>query len=373
MKTKILLSLSIATGILSLLAINQSTTTNTSTTQSTNQKPSTNLEKNESQSLTPENNIQDQKNPHQENSIAAEIFLEDYEKNHIGKKIYGKMNLDTVQGLGLSASKENIQKISRLIKSSTSPDEKSSLIQIYADLYRKSNDIFQKNIIKLEIEDISKNSDNKEVLHAAVLSFSRMGYFESSIPILERAKSINAIDLDEYSGELAHLIPFAPSPIKSSMIDQIKDSNSEYGIEVLTMLLNNEVILSDMSAESREKSFKLLQANEPRLPQNTSNLGITDAIKFNKWFEAISKIEEFTNDKSYTKNLITDPDTDIRKLIAIAIDEKSIRNLSRNDETQISILEKSIEKHIALNKLEKNTNDLASLALQQIIRIKSEK
>jgi hypothetical protein len=229
----------------------------------------------------------------------------------------GYHELERIRAHGISGSPANVKLLREALALRASADERATLISILGRLYDRTKTSEQNTAIKGDLRNLAQSSDRK-IARAAVFGISRMGGDEELKDLLQNAKSSGNIDNDEYAGELAINVRFSPPGRQLEYVALLDQSDSKYGIDVLTSNLGDPGYLRQYSPGSLTEIEKLLKKREPNFPLAIGEFGYVDVMRFTAWLQARALILEQQRPASsldLVLQILVDPSLDPRKAI----------------------------------------------------------
>lgn len=185
--------------------------------------------------------------------------------------------------------------------------------------YTRSEDI-RRNISDALSRSLRLEKDGK-VARAIALSHSRLNFDENTLPNLKFAYERKILYFDDYYGELAHLYDEVPIEDRRNIIGEISSSNSRYAVDIVSAKISyaDEVQLSTQEL-SELQSF--LYKNRPIFGGSDDSFGLFEAIIYNQWLLAISRLQSKSEGNSiehWMGRRLLDPSTDPRASVAFLI------------------------------------------------------
>lgn len=230
----------------------------------------------------------------------------------------GRKVLEHVHAIGLDTTAENVKITRSLLSSTVNSDDKVVLTRILGSLYTNDNKTGMNSEITKDLRGVIY-SDQKEVARAGVLAYSRLGYFKDSSDVLLHAKNSGIIDTDEYYGEIAHLVPFAPANDQINFVTKIKGANNRYAMEILAFSTQNAEIRNKLDTAAKNIVLSSLEANEPGFGQAPGEFSLIDAIRYSTWLQSVATLSSASSNVKY-EGVVLDHlnnfNTDPRKIIA---------------------------------------------------------
>lgn len=160
-----------------------------------------------------------------------------------------------------------------------------------------------------------------QVARAITFSHSRLAYDKNTLSNLKFSYDQKFIHFEDYYGELAHLYDEAPPEDRRNVIGEISKGNSRYAVDVVAAKIAfvEEVQLSDQEV-SDLRSF--LNKNRPIFAGAEDSFGLFEAILYNQWLVAVSRLQSTSEGGSVEKWMgrrLLDPSTDPRASVAFLI------------------------------------------------------
>jgi hypothetical protein len=231
----------------------------------------------------------------------------------------GRTALDEIYARGVPQSKQSVDAVRSLLAQGVSGDEKVALARILGALYRQDDPLGENANILSELRKLSGDA-NGDAARMAVITYARLGYFNDSEALLESAYARGALHIDDYYGELAHLVDIAPPDKKVGLTEKIKASSNSYASDVLAMtLLGGQEGVEKYPTESLENISQLFKKTEPVFPSGLGEFGLFGAMRYSNWLRASAKIESQNSGRSADFEIInslSQPNTDPRKVMA---------------------------------------------------------
>jgi Tfp pilus assembly protein PilO len=230
-------------------------------------------------------------------------------------------NVETIiaiQAKGLPITAKNVESIHSLLTSSSKREEKIALLRLLGILYTYDN---QSNANHLIVQDLRHhiNSNDKGISSAALLTFSRLGYFSDSTEILKHAYDKKILDEIGYLGEIAHLLPFAPTTVQHKLLSTLSTGNNSYANEVLISSFTQVSRLKKLDP-SIKKALRLhFEKNQPNFPLGLGEYSVIDSFRYSNWLQSSTMLEIDLTGKTYQELIfkhLNNPDLDPRKIIA---------------------------------------------------------
>lgn len=254
---------------------------------------------------------------------AQQLFGE-YLAKHRNRGIEARKVLDVIAMNRLPPSAKNVKAIREVLASSVTAEEIVGLARILASQYTLDDKTGSNAAITQDLRGLVRHP-RKEVALAAMLSYSRLGYFADTEDLLLQAKVAGVIDDDGYYGELAHLLPYAPSHAQSKMLSKIAAGKNQYATELLATLPENPQVMKRIYPETKHLLLTYLLQNEPGFGIETGVFGMIESIRYAIWLHAVATIRSETSNNKYADvvlGYLNDPKIDARKIMAFLTSTK---------------------------------------------------
>lgn len=167
-----------------------------------------------------------------------------------------------------------------------------------------------------------KNENGLEVARALALSHSRLYFDENTLSNLKFAYERKILSFDDYFGELAHVFPGAPVDIREEIVAEIANSHNRYAIDIVSNTLSGEDKIA-LSNRERDDLQRFLKTNEPIFNGAADSFGYFDAIRYENWLVASSRLSSDSNvadaPEKFLAEKLLNPATDPRALVAFAV------------------------------------------------------
>jgi hypothetical protein len=232
--------------------------------------------------------------------------------------------LERVSVYGIPATKANIETVQKLLSSSVSDHEKKSAVRLLAGMYT-SEDKFGLNASILKELTSQVRANNRDIARAATFAFSRLGYFPNSTNLLSHAQRAHLITKDEYFGELAHIVKYAPSNDQVLILSKIAHSKNGYSAEILASFAQDANWLQRFGPQSKSILEIILEKNRPEFPQAVGEYGFVDAFRYENWLHASAVLAANSGKVKYEDFVLehlNSEKTDPRQILAFLSSEK---------------------------------------------------
>lgn len=188
----------------------------------------------------------------------------------------------------LPATKENAAAVLGLLRSNVSRDEKVLLIRIAGAQFLDLDDKQARADIQGFLSGLAMGTEGPVLGNAAALMYSRMGYFSDSLAVMARAHAKGYIGDDDYFGDLAHILPGAPTAVdQRNILKLLADGNNSFSREVLASLLRNRDLGKLMAPAAVTDALALLAANEPTFSNSQTTISGSDVFRYADWMSAV--------------------------------------------------------------------------------------
>jgi hypothetical protein len=248
----------------------------------------------------------------------AQNLYEQYNAKYRNKGADARQVLDGVYANGLAKTAENVKSIRASLASNVTKDEKVALVRILGSLYTYDDRTKMNNAIAQDLRGMA-HSDDKDIARAATLSFSRLGYFQDSPDVLLNARNKSFIEVNEYYGELAHMVRNAPVNDQLNLVSKIKSGKSRYAAEILAFVAQDKEASKKIYPETKKLIQSCLEENEPGFAQATGEFSLTNAIQYATWLHAVATLKSDTSNVKYGDivfSFLNDEKTEPRKIMA---------------------------------------------------------
>lgn len=276
--------------------------------------------------------------------VEAQNLFDQYHTKYRNGGLEGRKILERVQARGLEKTAENVKSIRSVLSSKVTNDEKVVLARILGSLYTHDNKTGMNNAIAGDLRGLTY-SGQKDVARTATLAFSRMGYFPDSNEVLLYAQKHSLINSDEYYGELAHIMPFAPAVDQIAIVSNIRNGKSRYAAEILAFLPRNPETMKKLYPETQKMLLSVLKDNEPEFTQAIGEFGFTDAIRYATWLHSVALLSSANSQAKYSEVVLAhlnNEKTDPRKIMAFLAENEGKRLI--NDMGQRAPFENALQR-----------------------------
>jgi hypothetical protein len=278
--------------------------------------------------------------------VQGENLLAAYEARNSSRDDHAVRELEAIYAAGLPPTKAVIETARRLLRSASSDEERALLAKILGSLYHQTDDVVLRNDMALDLASLVRGADSKDLGRAAALTYSRLGYFEDSVELLTLARTSGFIEDNDYYGDLAHLVPLAPSSEQSKILEKIRVANNEFSRDILATNLNRAEFVETLSSDVVSQAKSVLEMNEPAFTGSPSEYGTFDAIRYEKWLNAMRNLNdrgEASSSNDFLARKLLEPGADPRKLLAaFGSEEQTFPIVKHFDPDAIALLDRSI-------------------------------
>lgn len=246
--------------------------------------------------------------------------------------------LEQVDSAGLPPNAGNVSDVRRLLSSKVSSEEKVALVRILAGMHTYDDQAGQNSVIAADMRRMAQLGD-KSVARAATLSYSRMGYHADLADVLAQARTKGVVTIDEYFGELAHGLPYAPAHAQGELAALLAKGDNDYAAKILAESACHPEIDAMLYPEVRNSILALLIRREPAMSPALGEFGYVDAIFYVTWLKAVATLTEATGGRPYAEVVMAhlkDSKTDPRKLIAFLESEDGKRLMATIGKKQLA-------------------------------------
>jgi hypothetical protein len=248
----------------------------------------------------------------------GQILLNAYKKKAGTQGAAGRNAIDEIFSKGLAPSADNVKDVRTILAAKVTSDEKLALVRLLGSLHTYDNQSGMNTMIAQDISALARSSQ-KEIARAAVLTYSRLGYYQDLRELLQYSKDQGNINIDEYYGELAHALRFTPEHEQLSFISEIRDGRNKYAHEILAFIATDRATIQRFYPSTQKETLQTLLLNEPDFPQAIGEYGLIDGIRYSTWLHAVASLTATTSNQSYSEVIttkITVKEIDPRKIMA---------------------------------------------------------
>lgn len=230
-------------------------------------------------------------------------------------------NVETIiaiQAKGLPITTKNVESIRNLLASSSKKEEKIALLRLLGILYTYDN---KSNANHLIVQDLRHhiNSNDKDISLAALLTFSRLGYFSDSAEVLKHAYDKKLLDENGYLGEIAQLLPYAPAADQHKLFATLTTGNNSYANEIVASSFTQASMIKKLDPSIKKVLRLHFEKNQPNFPLAIGEYGVIDSFRYTNWLQSSTMLDIDLTGKTYQELIfkhLNNPDLDPRKIIA---------------------------------------------------------
>ncbi len=258
------------------------------------------------------------------NFEGAQTLFDQYRRNKRGSANSESLLIE-VANMRLARSKSNASSIRELLATQVNSQEKIGLIRLLAGQYEKSNPTGINHLILQDFKILSGSGD-KGIARAATFAITRLGFVSGFEDVLSNGLASATISIDEYYGEIAHVVAFAPPPDQLRLAKILRQSKNPFAGEIIAMLTNSAVLPSNWSTEARAELSIMLEGVEPNFPSSLGVYDIAAAVRYSNWLQAFATTRSSVLNKDAVEFILSrlnDERTEPRKVMAFLISEYS--------------------------------------------------
>lgn len=211
---------------------------------------------------------------------------------------YALQKLELIHSNGMEKKPENFNMILKLLNLQKKNEQKIVLIRILSSFHSRENANKMNRVIETRLRDLAQSGD-KNVATAALLSYSRLGYFSDTESLLEGQLRDGFISKDDVYGELAHVLHFAPAHDQIRLIEKIGNSKSEYAIDIIASNIKSAESRRLIPAATKRVLQTLLEQNEPTFSTAIGEFSLKEAIAFSDWLHVLASLTDENTRISY--------------------------------------------------------------------------
>lgn len=226
--------------------------------------------------------------------------------------------LEEIRARGLEQTPENLAELLRLVDTRQPSDQKAALLRILPSFHTKADSMMANAIVESYLRKYAASAD-KSVAAAALLAYTRLGYFPDTQQLLDRQLIDGYISTDDAFGELAHVLLLAPPSEQLKIIMKLENSRNKYAIDIVASDLKTKESRANIPIESKIALQKLLEQNPPEFSVATGEFSLKEAIMFSDWLHALACITGENTKTSYDEVILMhldSPTSNPKKLIS---------------------------------------------------------
>lgn len=251
-------------------------------------------------------------------AIQAQDILNQYSVKYRNSGVEGRNLLESAHALGVAKTAENVNAVRSMFASRVTNDEKVLLARILGSFYTYDNQTGQNDGIAKDLRS-AVYSGQKDVARAATLAYSRLGYFPDYNDVLLHAQKNGYIEKDEYYGELAHLLRFAPANEQFNIVSKINDDKNSYAVQILAFITHDADAMKQIYPETKKLIQTCLEKHEPGFSQAIGEFSYTDSVRYAMWLHSIAMLNSATTNAQYSDVIfsrLNNQTTDPRKIMS---------------------------------------------------------
>lgn len=259
-------------------------------------------------------------------STQAQSMFEQY-KTSGRRTAAAEEKLVQILNLQLPRNEVNATAIRSLLASQSGSEEKIGLIRLLAAQYEKTNSSHKNDLIIQDLRVLATSSD-KGLARASTFAFTRLGFLPGFEEVLGNALKSSTINDDEYFGEIAHVMAFAPPSDQTRLAKVLRQSKNLYASEIVAMGINSALLPATWTSEARAEFGLLLESTEPTFPQALGLYDLTAAVQYSNWLNALAMVRSSVLNKEgaeFIMSKLNDPRTEPRKAMAFMSSEYAPR------------------------------------------------
>lgn len=251
------------------------------------------------------------------NAARAQSAFEQYKlSGH--RSAAAEAQLIEILNLTLPRSAGNATAIRNLLASPSTPNEQVGLIRLLATQYGRGNPTGQNQLIIQDLRILSSSADIA-VARSATFAFTRLGYLPGFDEVIDYGLKSSILNQDEYFGEMAHVLAFAPPGDQARLARALRRSKNSYAAEIIAMQINNAVLPATWSIDARSEIGALLGSTEPAFPEALGLYDLAAGVRYANWLNALATVRASVLNKEgaeFILSRLNDAGTDPRKAMA---------------------------------------------------------
>jgi hypothetical protein len=232
-----------------------------------------------------------------------------------------------ISNFRLPRTDANLTDIRAMLAATADLEEKKGLIRLLAEQYERTGSTYRNGLIVHDLKVLANSSD-KGVARAATFSFTRLGFLPGFEDLLRNALKASVISVDEYFGEVAHVVALAPANDQGRLAHELRQSRNMYASEIVAMGVNSAYFPSTWTNETRGEIGLLFESTEPTFPEAKGLYDLAVAVQYSNWLNALAVVRSSVLNKEgaeFIFSKLNDPSTDPRKVIAFLSSEYAPR------------------------------------------------
>lgn len=206
--------------------------------------------------------------------------------------------LESMYGSDIAPSWENIEHLGSIAESSPNLEEKIAATRLLGNLHITESTPEINSAIRTRLRPLSQHAD-KRVATAALLRYTRLGYFSDTEALLDFNLNRGFLSKDDVGGELAHILVFAPATDQPRIIDKIDKDGSEYALDIVASNLKHEGSRKRLSAQAKGKVLASLLKHQPRFSTAIGEFSLKEAIVYSDWLHTIATLKSEVSNEKY--------------------------------------------------------------------------
>lgn len=235
-----------------------------------------------------------------------------YKEKFAGSGLKGLESLDEIETRGLERTPENLKSIRDLLKANITNDEKAVLTRILAGLYSRYDaqgnrgsraDPWNAEILG-DLRTLATTPGNADAGGAAAVAYSRLGYSPDLLSVLSDAKTLGYINNNDYYGEVAHLLGFAPPDAQMQFLDQLRLGGNAYSLDILASQLQTQEQLRAFLPGALAAIKSILAQYPPKFPPEADRLDLIGAFQYADWLQTMALLDSSGNASNYDRFLL---------------------------------------------------------------------
>jgi hypothetical protein len=255
-------------------------------------------------------------------STRAQSMFEQY-KGSRRKIAASEEQLVQILNLGLPRTEANVIGVRTLLAAPSDSVEKIGLVRLLAAQYERADPSHRNDLIIHDLRILTTSSD-KGLARAATFAFTRLGFLPGFEEVLGNALNSSAINDDEYFGEIAHAMAFAPTSDQVRLAKVLRQSKNLYAAEIVAMGVNSGFLSAKWTNDTRAEFGLLLESTEPVFPRALGLYDLLAAVQYSNWLNASALVRSSALNKEgaeFILSKLNEPRTDPRKIMAFLSSE----------------------------------------------------
>ncbi len=251
--------------------------------------------------------------------------------------------LDKLMGIGekgLARSAGNLGLLVNIIGMQVPVEQRTVAIALLASLYTLDGSSSLNWQIAQQLRILAASGE-KAISNAALLRYSRLGYFPDTRSLLQFNVARRFITAQDMLGELAHLVVFAPATEQLRLVQILAAGKNRYATDIAISNLKSIENRQKLAAEAKLSLLSLLEQEPKYFSTEPRAFDLMEAIAYSNWLHSFAALSEDVGRANYVDvvmaNLIPE-NVDPRKVIAFFLAQEGKLAANRIPKTQLQTI-----------------------------------